>query len=156
MWVLPRSGKLTFGSFPGGSDGKESTHDAEHPGSTPGSGRSPGKGNGNPLQYSCLEDSMYRGAWQASVHGVTKRHDWATNTFFQEGGRGWQRTRWLDGITISMDINLVELQEMVRDRQAWHAAVHAVANSQTWLSNWTTTEWTVTYAGLQPQAQCLY
>ena len=43
--------------------------------------------------------------------------------------------RWLDGITISMDMNLVELQEMVRDRQAWPAAVHEVANSQTRLSN---------------------
>ena len=42
---------------------------------------------------------------------------------------------WLDGITISMDMNLVECQEMVRDRQAWHAAVHAVTNSQTRLSD---------------------
>ena len=41
-------------------------------GSVPGSGRSPGEGNGNPLQYSCLENSMDRGAWQATVHGVTK------------------------------------------------------------------------------------
>ena len=82
-------------------------------------------------------------------------HDWATNTFFQEGERGWQRMRWLDGITISMDMNLVERQEMVRDRQAWPATVHEVANSQTQLSNWTTTEWTFTYAGLQSQAQPL-
>ena len=42
-------------------------------GSIPGSGRSPGKGNGNPLQYSCLENPIDRGAWQAAVHGVTKR-----------------------------------------------------------------------------------
>ena len=41
----------------------------------PGSGRSPGEGNGNPLQYSCLGNPMDRGAWQATVHGVTKRHD---------------------------------------------------------------------------------
>ena len=47
--------------------------------SIPGSGRSPGKGNGNPLQYSCLENAMDRGAWQATVHGVTRvRHDLAT------------------------------------------------------------------------------
>ena len=58
--------------FPGGSDGKESACNAGHPGSIPGSGRSPGEGNGNPLQYSCLGNSMDRGAWQAIVHGVTE------------------------------------------------------------------------------------
>ena len=46
----------------------------------PGSGRSSGEGNGNPLQYSCLENSMDRGAWLAIVHRITKRHNWATNT----------------------------------------------------------------------------
>ena len=49
-------------------------------GSIPGSGRSPGEGNGYPLQYSCLEIPMDRGPWQATVHGVTKRHDWVTNS----------------------------------------------------------------------------
>ena len=59
--------------FPGGSDCKESTCNAGDPGSIPGSGRSPGEGNGNPLHYSCLENSMDReGAWWATVHGVTK------------------------------------------------------------------------------------
>ena len=57
--------------FPGGSDGKESTCNAGDPGSIPGLGKSPGEGNGNPLQY-CLEDSMDRGAWQAIVHEVAK------------------------------------------------------------------------------------
>ena len=58
--------------FPGGSDGKESACNAGDQGSVPGLGRSPGGGNGNPLQYSCLEDSMDRGAWRATVHGVAK------------------------------------------------------------------------------------
>ena len=58
--------------FPGVSDGKESACNIGNPGSIPGSGRSPGEGNGNPLQCSCLENSMDRGAWQATVHGVTK------------------------------------------------------------------------------------
>ena len=58
--------------FPGGSDGKESACDAGGLGLIPGSGRSPGKGNASPLLYSCLENSIDRGAWQATVHGVAK------------------------------------------------------------------------------------
>ena len=58
--------------FPGGSDGKASACKAGDSGSIPGSGRSPGEGNGNPLQYSCLENSMHGGAWWAPVHGATK------------------------------------------------------------------------------------
>ena len=58
--------------FPASSDGKESVCNAGNPGLIPGSGRSPGGGNGNPLQYSCLENPMDRGAWRATAHGVTK------------------------------------------------------------------------------------
>ena len=58
--------------FPGGSDGKEFACNGEDPGSIPGLGRSPGEGNDNPLQYSCPENPMDGGAWQATVHGVAK------------------------------------------------------------------------------------
>ena len=58
--------------FPGDSDSKESACSGGDPGSNPGSGRSPGEGNGCPFQYSCLENSMDKGAWQATVHGVTQ------------------------------------------------------------------------------------
>ena len=58
--------------FPGGSDGKASVYNAGDPGSIPGMGRSPGEGNGTPLQYSCLENPMDGGAWEAAVHGVAK------------------------------------------------------------------------------------
>ena len=58
--------------FPGGSDGKESACKAGDPGSIPGSGRGPGEGNGYPLQYSCLENPMDRGAWLTAVHGVAE------------------------------------------------------------------------------------
>ena len=65
--------------FPDGSDGKESACNVGDLGLIPGLGRSPGEGNGNPLQYFCLENPMDRGAWKATTMGVTRvRHDLAT------------------------------------------------------------------------------
>ena len=61
--------------FPGGLDGQESACNVGDPSSIPGSGRSPGEGHANPFQYSCLENSMDRGDWRVTVHGVAKELD---------------------------------------------------------------------------------
>ena len=72
LFCRPPRNRTGLSGFPGGSDSKESACSAGGLGSIPGSGKSSGEGNGNPLQYSYLENSMDRGAWWASVHGFTK------------------------------------------------------------------------------------
>ena len=73
--------------FPGGLDGKASACKAGDPASTPGSERSPGEGNGNLLQYSYLENSMDRGAWLATVHGITGSDTTEPLTLDMDGSR---------------------------------------------------------------------
>ena len=72
LWVISRSYAM---GFPGGSDSKESACNAGDAGLIPGWGRSPGEGNGNSLQYSCLENPINKGGWWATVHGVAKESD---------------------------------------------------------------------------------
>ena len=71
--------------FPGSSPGKESACNAGDPSSVPELGRSPGEVNSYPLQYSCLENSMDRGAWQVTIHGITIGYDWVIFTFTFNG-----------------------------------------------------------------------
>ena len=88
--------------FPGSSDGKESAYNAGDPGWISGCGRSPGEGNGSSLPYSCLENSLDRGAWWATVNGVTEsdkteslKH---THTHTRAPRRGWNKgSSWLEG-----------------------------------------------------------
>ena len=80
--MLENTLKLPNVHLPGGSDSKESACDTRDSGLIPGSGRSPGEGNGNPLKYSCLESSMDRGAWLATVQGVTKSWTQLSNYTF--------------------------------------------------------------------------
>ena len=70
--MIKNNSNLILCDFPDGSDGKESTCNAKDLGLIPGSGRRPGEGNGNPLQYSCLEKSIDRGDWHVMVHEVAR------------------------------------------------------------------------------------
>ena len=84
----------------GGSDGKASAYNAGDLGLIPGSERSPGEGNGNPLQYSCLENPMDRGAWWATVHGVAKSQTRLSNFTFsfqnhQKLRQKWSKCQWV-------------------------------------------------------------
>ena len=106
--------------FPGGSEVKVSACSAGDLGSIPGSGRCPGEGNGNPLQYSRLENPMEGGAWWATVTGLLRvGHHWATNTFTFSGetdienrlmdmGRGEERVRCMERATWKLTLPYVK------------------------------------------------
>ena len=98
--------KKSVEGLPGGASGKDSICQCKRPRFNPWSGRSPGGGNGNPLQYSCLENPMDKGGWWASVHGISKNQTWLctrarahthththTHTHSVERRGGWERPR---------------------------------------------------------------
>ena len=134
-------------SFPGGSVGKESTCNAGGLGSIPGLGRSPGEGNGNPLQYSCLENPTDGGTWWATVHGVAK--SWTQLSDFT-----FNRASQVAVVVKNLPANAGDLRDVVSipgsgrstgggrdsplqysclenptDRGTWWATVHRIAKS---------------------------
>ena len=88
----------------GGSDGKELACDVGDLGSIPGLGRSPEEGNGYPLQYCCLENSMDRGAWQATVHGVTKSQTWLSKFHFTSSFQVYSKVIQLSAFSLKKKI----------------------------------------------------
>ena len=122
--------------FPGNSVGQESACSAGDPGSIPGSGRSPGEENGNPLQDSHLENPLDRGTWWATIHGVTiVQCDLATKPppgYKYLNLITFQKRQWQPTLVLFCLANPV-------DGGAWWAAVHGVAKSQTWLNDFTFT-----------------
>ena len=76
--------------------------------------------------------------WPPDVKNWSLKKTWMLGKIEGRRRRGWQRMRWLDDVSDSKDMSMSKFQEIVKDREAWHAAVHGVAKSQTQLSDWTT------------------
>ena len=106
--IKKRCGPYVKG-FAGGSDGKESAYNAEHPALIPGSGKSSGEGKGNPLQYSCPEKSMDGGAWQATGHGATKEF---THIYMIECYSAMKKNEIISFVTTWIDLEIVILSEV--------------------------------------------
>ena len=171
QWIFPPCICLSLKTnFPGGSDGKMSDGNAGDLGSIPGSVRSPGEGNGNPLQYSCLENPMDGGAWWATVHGVAKSWTRLSNFthFTQRASLVAQRVKYLTAMweirvqSLGRKYPLEEkwqptpvlLPGEFYGREAWWATVHGVAKSGTRLSDFTFTF--KTNLPKRPRAPILY
>ena len=148
-WSLAR--RILSIILPGGSEGKASPCNVGDLGLIPGSGRSPGEGNGNPLQCSCLENPRDRGAWWASVYGVTQSRTWlmwlSSSSF--PGSSDGKASAYNEG-----DLGLIpgsgrslgegngnspqySCLENPTDQGAWWATVHEVTKSWTRLSDFT-------------------
>ena len=129
IWVQILVSPLTTG-LPCGSDSKESACNAEDLGSIPLSGRSPGEGNGNPLQYSCLENSMPRGAWWAIVHGMTEQLTLSLSSLTSPSSNSlyvWGSVSpWVRKIPWrrAWQLTLVFLPGEFMDKRAWQSTVH--------------------------------
>ena len=134
-WIFTKylsTGKYVYG-FPGGSEVKASACNAGDLGSIPGSGRSPGEGNGNPLQYSCLENPMDGGVWWATVHGVTK-----SRTRLNE----WlKRLKYVYISSLEKEMathSSILAWEIPRTEEPSGLQSTGWQRSPTWLSKWTT------------------
>ena len=127
---------VTMG-FPSDSDSKESACNVGDTGSTPGSERSPGEGNGNPLQYSCLENAMDRGAWRGTVHGITKSQAQLNKWHFQF-------LKSINNCTKIFVITIVinEMKEQILREQipeetdSGHKALHSVRVCKAKIADW--------------------
>ena len=134
--------------FPGGTVVKNSSANAGDMSSIPGSGRFPGEGNSNPLQYSCLENSMDRGAWWAMVHGVTKSWcnwacthvcmcvcvSWIFKHFCTRRHKTFFNVNTGEGNGNPLQYSCLENPV---DGEPWQATVHGISKSRTRLSNFT-------------------
>ena len=92
--------------FPGGSDSKESACNVGDLGLIPGLGRFPGGEHGNPLQYSCLENPMGRGAWQAAVHGLTESQTRLSNQAQHSTAWSAHLTRWFSVVKVELSVGI--------------------------------------------------